>query len=193
VAQRVRGVYGKPLSKMAGQTLPMTATQLKVAADIILKSIQKEIRKDMAKVAGIGGSGNPVEMPSSDKFTKSFKVRMKGASTIEIYSNWPTASAHTTKMKPGFVGNMHPDTSAPIEMKWLIRPAVPLARIVQKDGQVVIRTTPNPARGDGYWIHPGFKKYTFLERGLRKGRIEAAKALAAELLAVALQGVDIFE
>jgi hypothetical protein len=180
-------VYGKPLAKMAGQKIPLTRAQLKRCADIILKSVHAEIKKDMAKIAGLRVGDDPVPLPRTDKFVKSFRVRIKGKSTIEVYSDWPTASSHTTKLKSNFIENKRPDTSAPMEMWWLVRNIRPVATITQKDGTVVLRTTPDVLRGEDYWIHPGFRKYTFLERGLRKGRIQAAEELAAELVAAALQ------
>lgn len=190
MGRKTRGVYGTPIAKLAGVRVQLTTAQLQVAADKIIEAIHKEIKRDMALSAGIkGGNGNPVPLPNSQRFVKSFQIRIKGASTLEIWSDWPTASAHTTKVKPGFVENQRPDTSAPMPMTWLMQPKVPLARIVTAGGQVLIRTTPLSKNQSQAWIHPGFKKYTFLERGLRKGRIAAAEALAPELLAQALQGV----
>lgn len=188
MATKTRGVYGTPIAKLAGMQIKLTRAQLQRAADIILDAIHKEIKRDMALSTGLRPQGEPVRLPNTKRFVDSFKVRIKGESTIEIYSDWPTASAHTTKLKPGFVNNQRPDTSAPIQMTWLMQPRVPLARIVTQGGQVLVRTTPISRNQDGPWIHPGFRKYTFLERGLRKGRIEAAKALAAEALAQALNG-----
>jgi len=191
MGRKTRGVYGKPLAGLAGVKIPLTTAQLQVAANIILESIHAEIKRDMALSSGLRPKGDPVPLPRSQRFIQSFKVRLKGASTLEIYSDWPTASAHTTKLKPGFVENQRPDTSAPFEMTWLMQPTVPLARIVTPGGQVIIRTTPLSTNQGGPWIHPGFKKYTFLERGLRKGRIKAAEALAGEILLKALKGVDV--
>lgn len=42
-------------------------------------------------------------------------------------------------------------------------------------GNKVVRTT--PIRMKDAWIHPGFYKYTFLERGARKGREKAIQML----------------
>ena len=162
-----------------GQTIPLTPLQMKTAADIILKTLKKEIKKDMAK-ASTRGAGQPVPIPNSRKFLASWKVRVTGRSTIEITSNWPTAKAHTVEKKSG-----------PYEMVWLMRPKVPYARMVQKDGVVVVRTTP-PQMGGTAWIHPGFKKYGFIERGVRLGKEAAIKALALELIQQALDAeVDV--
>lgn len=187
------GAYGKPLSKKAGSTLPLTRAQLDRAGEIILAEIRNEIKIDAAKAAGTRKPGEPVPIPLSPDFAKSFKVRVRGVSTIEITSDWPTAGAHTNPSSEVNVLNPDRSQSGPIEMKWLARPAVPYAKIVQRNGMVVVRTTPDPLQGDNYWMHPGFRKYTFLERGLRKGREKAAKELAKELLEQLLQTTNIFE
>lgn len=187
------GAYGKPLSKKAGSTLPLTRIQMDRAGEIILAEIRNEIRIDAAKAAGTRKPGAPVPIPLSPEFAKSFKVRIRGSSTIEITSDWPTAGAHTTPASKIDVLNPHSPRSGPIEMKWLARPAVPYARIVQSNGVVIVRTTPDPMQGEQYWMHPGFRKYTFLERGLRKGREKVAQELAKELIEQLLQTTNIFE
>jgi hypothetical protein len=189
---KLRGAYGKPIARMAGENIELTYEQVQTCAEIILESIKKEIRRDIALSAAIRGPTDPVILPHTQRFPDSFTYRIKGKSTIEITSDWPTASAHTNKLRPGFVDNTRPDGSAPIEMRWLMAPTVPLARIVQKDGQVVVRTTPLSRNQDGPWIHPGYRKYTFLERGLRKGRKAAAEAIVAEVLAEALHKHSLF-
>lgn len=189
---KLRGAYGKPIAKMVGESIHLTEAQIRTCAEIILDSIKKEIRRDIALSAAIRGPNDPVVLPHTQRFPDSFTYRLKGKSTIEITSDWPTASAHVNKLRPGFVENQRPDTSAPIQMTWLMAPSVPLARIVQTDGQVLVRTTPLSRNQSGPWIHPGFKKYTFLERGLRKGRKLAAEAIVQEVLAEALLQHSLF-
>ena len=169
---RVRGVYGAPLSQKLGQKIPLTGTQLNKAAKIILRELRKEIRREISKLVP-RKAGEPVPIPDSPKFVKSFKVRIRGQSTIEITSNWPTAAAHLTEKKSG-----------PYPMTWLNRSQVPYAKLSLKDGTVVVRTT--PLSGGKMWIHPGFKKYGFLNKGIGRGKEEALKALALEILQNAL-------
>ena len=191
-AARIRGIYGKPLSKASGQKIKLTQRQVEKAAAIILKAIRREIAKDTAKAGALRRPGEPVALPKTKKFASSFKWRIKGKSTIEIVSTWPTAEAHTTPSDEIDIDNNRPKPHAPIKMWWLARPKVPFARIVRSNGEVIIRTTPLPAQGDKLWIHPGFRKYTFLERGLRKGRKEAVEALTPEIVAELLQTYDLF-
>jgi len=191
-AVTLKGVYGKPLAKQVGSSIPLTEAQLQRMGKIILKAIRREILRDMALVAGIRAPGAPVPLPMTNRFPDSFKVKVQG-SVIQITSNWPTARAHTTdavKMDPD--AGIPAEPSAPIPMIWLTRPSVPYAQIVQKDGEVVVRTTPDPSKGDKPWIHPGFKKYTFLDRGIRKGRKEAIEMILQESLADLLSKTDLF-
>ena len=170
---RVRGVYGKPLSKSSGQPIALDMQQMAIAAKVILKELKKEIKKEMAKLA-TRQPGEPVPIPNSKRFLNSWKVRVRGKSTIEITSNWPTAAAHTVEKKSG-----------PYPMTWLSRPKLPYAKLALKDGTVIIRTTPL-AQGGKFWIHPGFKKYSFLARGVNNGKIAAIQTLAVALLQKAL-------
>ena len=189
---RVRGIYNKPLAKAIGQKIPLTAKQLNLAGKIILECIKVEIKKDIAKASGMGGRGKPVPLPQTTGFADSFSVKVTGT-TIEITSTWPTAKAHTTEVrKKNFLNNTRPDATVPFEMTWLMRPKVPFARIVRQDGTVIVRTTPDASKGDKPWIHPGFLRYTFLERGIRKGREEAVRALAEEIVKELLSTHDLF-
>lgn len=189
---KMKGVYGKPLAKAVGQTLSLSPNQMKLAGEIILDSIKKEINRDIALILAVRPAGQPVSLPKTARFAESFKVIVTG-SLINITSDWPTAVAHTTDADQMDVeSDTKPQPSAPIPMIWLTRPAVPYARIVRSDGEVIVRTTPDPRQGDKPWIHPGFKKYTFLERGIRKGRKLAIEELAASILENLLKTHDLF-
>ena len=188
---RLKGVYGGPLAKKAGMTIPLSPQQLQEAADIILEAIKVEIKKDMAKASGLRAPGDPVPLPPTPRFAESFTATVKGK-VIEIRSSWPTATAHTTPSNEIDIDTERAKPHAPIKMWWLTRPKVPFARIVRSNGEVIVRTTPNPSQGDEMWIHPGFRKYTFLERGLKKGRAEAVKHLAAGVVQDLLAQYDLF-
>jgi len=190
---KLRGVYGKPLSKAAGTTIALTSAQLMRAGDIILASIKTEIKRDIAKAAGLAAPGKPIPLPRTPKFVDSFTFTVKGQSTLEFRSTWPTAQAHLTDVtRPDLLENERPENPRSFEMKWLSQPAVPFAQIVTREGEVIVRTTPNPNQGEAYWVHPGFRKYTFLERGLRKGRELVAKEFAEEILTELLKTHDLF-
>tara|TARA_B100000900_G_C20483408_1_gene676434 strand:- start:157 stop:711 length:555 start_codon:yes stop_codon:yes gene_type:complete len=149
----VRGSRKSTFQK--GVQVPLTSAEITKIAGILLESVKAEIRKDIAKSSGVRSAGQPVPIPDSKKFVDSFKVRITGK-TIEIYSDWPTAEAHLNKKDKG-----------PFPMRWLARPQVPYSRIETKDGISLVRSTPS---SPNFWVHPGFKKYSFLERGVRKGQ-----------------------
>jgi len=163
---RLKAVYGTPWSKLIGENIPLTPTLLRKAGDIILAAVLKELKKDMAKAANMGGRGKPVPLPNSKKFVDSFSSSVRGAKTIEIISDWPFAKQWETGKKP-------------FPMTWLTQQkGVVRVPILSSTQTVIIRTAPFAV--GGAWIHPGFAKYTFLQRGIRKGRGEAAKMLAKE-------------
>jgi len=142
---------------LAGSDLGLKTQDFTRIAEIILESVREEIRKEIAKSSGLRGNG-PVPIPDSRRFVDSFKYKINGKN-IEIYSNWPTAAAHLNKKDSG-----------PFQMKWLSKSSVDYARIQTKGGLSVVRSTPSSA---DLWVHPGFKKYNFLDRGVRKGQKKA--------------------
>jgi hypothetical protein len=175
---RLRGVYGKPIARKVGQSLPLSQAQLQFVGETVVESIRREIAKDTAKASAFRSPGQPVPIPRTRRFAESFSFRIRGESTLEFISDWPTAEAHTSK-----------EPSRQFPMTWLTRPKVPHARIALANGEVVVRTSPLKSN---MWIHPGFLRYTFLERGVRKGRKEAMEALLPDLLGELLGTHDLF-
>ena len=171
-----RGTRLGPLSRHSGQ-ITFSEEEIKEIGCIILESVKEEIKKDMAKTSAIRNPGEPVPIPNSKRFVESFKWKLKGKKTLEIYSNWPTAAAHTVEKQKG-----------PFNMVWLKAPSVPYARLDLKGGISIVRTTPG---GNDFWIHPGFKKYNFLERGVRKGQIKAIEKMTQIYLKKLLTEYDI--
>lgn len=199
---KMRGLYGKPLLK-AGDKAVVNDKLLRKAAAIILRSVKREIRKDMEKAKGLRGGTwpkpyedrNPIPIPQGEAFIRSFYWRIKGGSTIEIWSSWPTAEAHTAPPTqrgldaavPG-VPLQHPKKGIP--MTWLVQPKVKYVPIITENGQVIIRTA--PLKEADAWIHPGFTRYTFIERGIRKGRVEVVKKLKDEIVTAFLESGSLF-
>ena len=189
---RLRGLYGKPASKAAGQSIPLTMQQLRRYGELMLEAVRKEAKKDM-QAQQKRQTGDPVGLPQSKKFLDSFSYKIKGRSTVEIVSSWPTASLHTEPIKNARDLDRKRASATPeFKMWWLVRNQVPYAKLELENGEVIIRTTPDPQQGDKPWIHPGYRRYTFLERGIRKGREEFVREIAAEAVAQLLQTHDIF-
>jgi len=53
-------------------------------------------------------------------------------------------------------------------------------------GTVVFRTA--PLRTSSAWIHPGIAKFTFMERGIKKGRELCAQILGEEVMQALSEG-----
>jgi hypothetical protein len=155
--------------------ITLTRAEQAEMAKYVLKAIKKEIAKDTARVSSFRKKGDPVPIPRTKRFAESFTVKVV-AGRIVVQSDWPTAQAHTKK------SNDTRSQTEPYEMKWLSKPGVPYANIVRSNGEVVVRTTPNPTLGGKYWVHPGFKKYNFLRRGIEKGVRAYLESLGGELL-----------
>lgn len=162
---RIRGVYGKPWSKRAGERIQLTREDLHLLGKTMVDCIVYEAKKDLAKQGkSPTPRGEPAGLPTSDSFFESFGYRIKGRSTVEITSSWPWIEEHI-EGKESFV------------MKWLTRQNnVHKVPIVQSDGTVIVRTAPLTTANA--WIHPGFARHTFLERGVRAGKKKAAEIVA---------------
>lgn len=173
MARRVRGVYGKPWSQMSGN-IPITKEVLERLGQMLVDSIVAEARKDAAK-QGVSMQGKPVGLPRTESFFDSFDYRISGNSTIEITSTWPHIEQRIEGRKP-------------YKMTWLTHGKLggkPVP-ILQRDGTVVFRTAPFK-QGD-YWVHPGFARHTFIERGVRKGREKMAEIILEEVGQMLAQG-----
>lgn len=157
---KIRGVKGDVILRKVGpNTFAPTPAMMEKIAQIILDTVIVEAKRDMAKGAGI--TGGKAGLPNSEEFLKSFYYVIDGAD-IEIISDWPTAEA-LTEGRP------------PFPMWWLTKEGGTKKASMRIGGNKVIRST--PIRMNDAWIHPGFYKYTFLERGARKGREKAIKML----------------
>jgi hypothetical protein len=171
----VRRVYGKPWSQMAGE-VPVTRELLNRLGEALVESVVKEARKDLAKQGNrpVPRGQGPVGLPSTDSFFDSFDYQIRGKSTIEITSSWPWVEVHL-------------EGRPPQRMEWLTQErGVFKVPIVKQDGTVIIRTA--PLRSPEAWIHPGFARHTFLERGIRKGRERMADIVGEEVIAMLMKG-----
>ena len=195
---RLRGVYGKPWSKLVGQKVELTPLVMDVVGGIILDSVKFEVRKAAALAAGVRGRGKPVPMPTSSGFVESFDYRILGSRTIEVVSDWPYAKVWEEGKKPypmtwltglGAAGGFGED-KAPFKEK---KPGKPLASkyaipIITAQGEVIIRYA--PFKTEDAWIHPGFAKYGFLQKGIRKGRLKAAEYIIKTSVIPLLENAD---
>ena len=133
-------------------------------------------RNDLAKQGGRPTPrGKPVGLPATEDFFESFDYRISGRSTVEITSTWPWAVQLT-------------EGRDPYPMDWLTMQKLkgkPVP-IIKRDGTVIVRMA--PFRAGDYWIHPGFAKHTFIERGVRKARKELATIMMHEAARMLAEG-----
>lgn len=164
---RVKGVYGTPWSKLAGKKVEVTPVVMQKLADAVLEGVRYEIRRALALGANVGGRGRPIPLPNAAGFLESFQVKIRGAKTVEVSTNWPFAKAWD-EGKEAF------------EMTWLKQPKVKVVPIITSSGETILRTA--PLQTENAWIHPGFAKYNFLSKGIARGRKNAADIVREELI-----------
>ena len=205
--RRVRGVYGGAWAKLAN--IDISQDVLEQLAQCLIKAIIKEARKDFAKRGWTGKDphGGP-------DIWDSFEYRISGQRTIEITSTfyglkelvsgdiperrmtWMTQQAvgaptdrekpKEPKKKPGrpVMWMRHPPKS-----RRQNNPKAPLiVPLKTKEGMVVFRTAPLTFRDA--WVHPGIAKFTFMQRGIKKGRracIEVLKGVLKDEVVSALK------
>jgi hypothetical protein len=187
----LRSAYSGTVAK--GAKIDLTLDQVQKIGEMILEQIREEIEKDTLKASAFRAQGDPVPLPRTKRFAESFKVQVSGKRTLEFTSDWPTAGAHTLgRDREVDLEAKNKSSTSPFPMWWLVRPQVPRARIVTSEGQVIVVTTPSPADGDAMWVHPGFRRYTFLERGIRKGKQRALETLVAEMMTQTISDKGLF-
>jgi hypothetical protein len=178
-----RKVYGRPLSKKFsgdGAPVDITAEVLQEIGEAILDSVKHEARieiaKHMNKPTRDGGGDMPAYIRDMKSFLAMLKVRVSGKSSIEIYlaedkrKERVGTRLHTVNPFHHRFISSNPKDQEPFVMGTLKSRVGKTVPIVELDGEVVFRVVlPNAA-----WVHPGFMKYTFLERGIEKGKAKAA-------------------
>ena len=161
-----RRVLGGAWAKKAGE-IALSRDLLNRLGAVLVESVVQEAKRDLA-IQGHKGTmeGDPVGLPTSKSFFESFSYRIIGGKTVEIISSWPWIRQVT-------------EGRDPYPMTWLTRAkGVYYVPIVQRNGTVLVRTA--PLTSSDAWIHPGFARHTFLERGIRKGKEKMAKIIAEE-------------
>lgn len=196
--RRVRGVYGKPWSKMAN--IPITKEVLGDLAECLIQSVIEEGLKDFAK------RGWSVRDPmGGPDFADSWSYRIRGRSTIEIQSSWYGMAELTSEGIPSrrmtWMTQKHKEDhperfkltegerkrgmkqSGKVSKGERLPLIVPLK---QKGGGVILRFAPFETKDA--WVHPGIAKFTFMQRGIRKGRKRCVTRLTQEVLKHLAQG-----
>lgn len=186
-----RRLYGGTLARLANAAASKEV--LEIAAKEMIKSIVAEARKDFAQRGW--SLSDPKGGPPLDE---SFSYSIRGKSTIEIRSSYwgleelisgdiPSRRMTwlTQEGKDKFPdkypltpteANLGMQRSGRVSQNKRKPLVVPLKA---DDGTVVFRMAPMKMKDA--WVHPGIAKFTFMERGIRKGR-EKVKAAIVEYL-----------
>jgi len=159
---------------MAGE-ISLSRATLERLGKALVAAVVFEAKKDFAKQGRRATPrGKPEGIPNSDSFFDSFSYRISGKSTIEILSTWPWIDQVV-------------EGRSPYPMTWLTQQnGVYRVPMVQGDGTVLVRTAPLIV--GNAWVHPGFARHTFLERGVKRARQEMADIILDEVREMLMQG-----
>lgn len=196
-----RKVYGRPLlKKFSGDGAPvdLTAEVLQEIGKTILDSVKHEARieiaKHMGKTTRNGGGDTPAYIRDMKSFLAMLKVRVSGKSSIEVYlaegkrKERVGTRLHTVNPFHHRFISSDPKDQEPFVMDTIKSKVGKTVPLVELDGEVVFRVVlPNAA-----WVHPGFMKYTFLERGVAKGKAKAADIIREKVIVPLIASGDIF-
>jgi hypothetical protein len=167
---RIRKASGKSWSRLKNEDF-VTTKFLNACGRILVKSIVAEAKKDLAKQGGRPtGADQPIGVPADEAFFESFGYTLSGKDTIEIWSTWPFID-QILEGKPAY------------RMDWLRQESgVSKVPFPQPGGTVIIKSTPGP--GQSSWVHPGFAKHDFLERGFKRASDEMEELLLDQITQV---------
>jgi len=137
----------------------------KIYGRYILNAIKEEISKSYALGRGI---------PRTKAFRDSFSFEVNESGDVIIRSDWPWVNRYL-KMR------------GPVKMTWLtqVNPRLRGRKVIplkQRDGTIKFRTLPLTTKQA--WVHPAIGKYTFIQRGVEKGKRKAKAEVLRYLMSV---------
>lgn len=212
---RLRGVYGKPFGKRV--KLEPTKDLLERLGACLLQILQRESKKDFAKRgwSGRDPKGGP---PIWDSFDYGVQGQSTLVLTSTFYGMDVLVSGDIPSRKMDWLTqeykDKHPnefpltDREKKLGMKRTGRVLkstkgkarsaltgryakrsegrLPLVVPMKSGGTVIFRTA--PLKMQDAWVHPGIAKFTFMQRAIKKGKVECAKILGEEMVKQALKG-----
>lgn len=155
-AQRLRGVYGKPLTR-AQEPLtdkPDNRDVLRATGKLAVAQIRAEI-------------GRLTFKRPATQLAKSFSYRIEGKSTLVIESSHPAAQYLNKGVRKH-------------QMTYLTKALRPIP-ILRDDGTLIFRNATPKSMREGKWIHPGFKGKHFLDRGVARAREMVKNMVASDI------------
>lgn len=161
-----------PWSLLVKENIPISKETVDRYGKAIVKAIVDEARKDFAKQKKV--PGKPEGLPDDKGFFNSFSYKVVNGDTVEIFCTWPYIEQITEGRKP-------------YRMIWLTKArGVSTVPMFDHNGVVIFRST--PLKIGGAWIHPGFARHTFIQRGLKKGQDAMLQEIKDEAIAYLFTG-----
>lgn len=178
MANRIRGVYGKPWSDRLD--IKVTPDLLRKMGRAIVKRLSEEAMKDFAKRGWTGK--DPMGGPDiGDSF--SFRIH---ESSVEIQSTFYGMKELTTGDIPARKmvwltqqGSERVGSISGGKPKFRHGQSPLVVPIQTKSGEVIFRTAPLQMKDA--WIHPGIAKYTFVQRAINKAREDCLQLITKEI------------
>ena len=170
----LKGTYGKPWAKLTGKDFA-DRTFLNQVGEVLVKAIVREAKKESAREQvrpiGIppeeaGKNKTPAGIPKDPKFFDSFKYRIVGESTVEVYSTWEWIDL-VIKGKDPYALTKSPSKHVPFS---------------DPTGRVLFRSS--PGSGQAPWIHPGFAKHSFMQKGFAAAKIKIREMFGKRVIKV---------
>jgi len=192
MARRVGGVYGKPWADMA--ELPLTRDLLEELGKCLVESVRVEAKKDFAK-----RGWSEWDRDHKVKISDSFDYEIVGKRTVVITCSYEAIERLLEGRRPypmkwlvqpgGGKEKSEEEKKAERKLRAKRKTTGSMgtkrgkdARLIvplqDSSGKVIFRMA--PLKTADAWIHPGIAKFTFLQRGLRKGKEKCKDILRAE-------------
>lgn len=174
------GTLAKKLNKALTDKLEDPALKKKLLEKLgrsLVDHIIFEGRKDLAR-AGKSPRGKPIPNGGGlgEGFFSTVKYRIKGKSTIEVYSDWKWLESLIKGMPKTKMSSLVANRNTNLwrnGKNGKVRKTLPIS---DGKGGVVFRVA--PLNLEDAWVHPGISKHTFWDRGVRKWRRNASKIIS---------------
>ena len=179
-----QGIYSGAVTKKFGDSLNSRLNDPKFKRKLLsemgrslVAHIVYEGRKDLAR-AGKSSRGKPVADGGGlgESFFRTVKYRIKGDSTLEVYSNWKWLEKLLQGMPKSKMTSLVASTNPRLwknGKNGKVRKSLP---INNGRGGVVFRVA--PLNLEDAWVHPGISKHTFWDRGVKKWRVNVPKLIS---------------
>lgn len=166
---------GPMLTALMVEDFVLDPVSLGKVGKILVDAIKMEAKKDFAKQGKSAyGTGKPEGLPDSHgksirpSFFNSFSARVSGTRTLTIVSNWPWIDSLLEGRPAGPMKHFTRD-KFPKPIRFLKKDGTVLYRMAPKIGSF-IQSGPNEGKPATFWLHPGYARHTFVQRGIAKGR-----------------------